>query len=116
MLPLLLLLLLLISQQVTADDAPKVATSGTRRALSQVKAGDEQAAGAAVSSPPAILIGAHYFAGWYLCAGKANCTGHISGYTPTGTPTANWFDFYPSRIPLLGNLTTDEATVAAETA
>ena len=65
---------------------------------------------------PDVLIGAHYFAGWYFCEGRANCTGHISGYTPTGARTASWFDTYPSRIPLLGNLTTDEITVAAELA
>ena len=58
-------------------------TDGDGRAR-QLKTDDSTAAS------PEILIGAHYFSGWYTCKARANCTGHISGYTPTGTE--NWFD------------------------
>lgn len=45
---------------------------------------------------------------------KAHCYSHFEGYAPTGGRVADWFESYPDRIPLLGNLTTDETTVARE--
>ena len=75
------------------------------------------AAAAAPRSPP-ILAGAHYFGGWFHCAPGDHClTDHFHGMQPTGAPTDDWFPYYPSRTPLLGNLTVGlvtEAAVAAE--
>ena len=90
-------------------------------------------------SLPQVLVGAHYFGGWYNCSGYPAKTcgdswtskrcpwnsteGCLSvgeapmfgGISPNGLiPTTNFFDFYPSRRPLLGSLTSLEATVAAE--
>ena len=79
------------------------------------------------SAPPAagvqlsdVLVGAHYFAGWAkvcppgsLPGGK--CYSHFHGFSPTGAPTSDWFaSDYPERTPLLGMLTTSEATVTKE--
>jgi hypothetical protein len=36
--------------------------------------------------------------------------------TATGTRVGDWFPCYPSRLPRLGNLSTDESTVAREVA
>ena len=65
--------------------------------------------------PDGVMVGAHYFSGWYHCSG-AGCYSHFHGFTPTGKRTLNIFDAdaYPERIPLLGNLTVDESTIAAE--
>eukprot|EP00750_Incisomonas_marina_P003551 INCI1321.1.p1 GENE.INCI1321.1~~INCI1321.1.p1 ORF type:complete len:500 (+),score=47.09 INCI1321.1:73-1500(+) len=67
-----------------------------------------------------MLVGAHYFAGWSRnCVfpnGSAipSCYSHFHGFTPTGQAVDDFFPAYPSRIPLLGNLTTDVETVARE--
>ena len=67
-----------------------------------------------------VLVGAHYFAGWSRSCVFANgssipgCYSHFHGYTPLGAPVLNFFDSYPSRVPLLGNLTTDVDTVTRE--
>jgi hypothetical protein len=74
---------------------------------------------AMVPTPPPILAGAHYFAGWSKdcpAGSKPGCYSHFHGFTPTGKPTSNWFPSYPERTPLLGMYTTDEATVAREVA
>eukprot|EP01047_Picozoa_sp_COSAG01_P054514 COSAG01_NODE_5965_length_3929_cov_4.932898_5_plen_439_part_00 len=67
---------------------------------------------------PPVLAGAHYFGGWFHCAPGDHClVDHFHGMQPTGAPTDNWFPYYPSRTPLLGNLTVGlvtEAAVAAE--
>jgi hypothetical protein len=84
---------------------------------------------------PAILVGAHYFAGWYRCDGYGcehawkgercawgNASDCVSvgdapmfgGESPRGVPTQNFFEQYPKRTPLLGNLTIDESTIRAE--
>eukprot|EP00038_Savillea_parva_P025010 m.45839 g.45839 ORF g.45839 m.45839 type:complete len:517 (-) comp6698_c0_seq2:81-1631(-) len=59
-----------------------------------------------------VLVGAHYFGGWYY-EPPANYS-HFHGFTPTGTPTLNFFDAYPARTPLLGNLSTSLSTINAE--
>jgi hypothetical protein len=95
---------------------------------------------ASASRPPAVLVGApvlvgaHYFGGWYRCDGypmatcgdewtakrcrwgaPADCISvadapMFGGLSPTGVPTANFFAHdYPTRAPLLGNLTTVRA-------
>ena len=68
---------------------------------------------------PAVMAGAHYFAGWSdncPAGSKPGCYSHFHGFTPIGNPTSNWFPDYPERTPLLGMYTTDEATVAREVA
>lgn len=80
---------------------------------------DQLAVSRAHPSPAPILAGAHYFAGWSkVSAGcpLGGCSSHFHGFTPTGSPTPNWFSSYPERTPLLGMYTTDEATVAREVA
>jgi hypothetical protein len=73
---------------------------------------------AAAAPPPPVLAGAHYFGGWFHCAPGDRClTDHFHGKQPTGAPTDDWFPYYASRTPLLGNLTVGlitEAAVAAE--
>ena len=69
---------------------------------------------------PDVLVGAHYFAGWARVCVAANgsqipgCYSHFHGYTPTGTAVDDFFQYYPTRVPLLGNLTTDVSTVIRE--
>jgi hypothetical protein len=61
-----------------------------------------------------LLVGAHYFGGWYDCTGTTKCFSHWKGYSPNGTATPDWRLYYPERIPLLGNSSVDEASVARE--
>ena len=71
----------------------------------------------AAASTPDVLVGAHYFGGWYSCDGATPgtpCDSHWKGYSPKGTPMADWRPAYPGRIPLLGNSSTDEATIVNE--
>ena len=41
---------------------------------------------------------------------------HFHGFTPEGVAISDWFPDYPGRVPLLGYLTTDVATVGREIA
>lgn len=61
------------------------------------------------SDIPDILVGVWYFSGWDL-----ESMWHFQGFTPTGTHVPNFFPYYPERIPLLGNYTSSESTIAAE--
>ena len=92
------------------DDRP--ASDSRAMASHQLKSDD------AAPPPPPILAGAHYFGGWFHCQPGEHClTDHFHGFQPTGEPTDNWLPYYPSRTPLLGNLTVGlitEAAVAAE--
>ena len=66
-----------------------------------------------------VIIGAHYFSGWaHVCVNSTQpgCFSHFHGFTPRGERTDDWFPDYPERIPLLGNLTTNEDTIAREVA
>lgn len=69
------------------------------------------------SESEAVLVGAHYFGGWYDCpAGtSASCQSHWAGFDTRGNPVADWRPIYPRRIPLLSNYSTlTEETVGAE--
>jgi len=67
------------------------------------------------SLSPLLLIGAHYFSGWYNCSGLTpGCFSHFSGYTPRGEPIDNLFVSYPERVPLLGTFSTSLSTIVAE--
>ena len=76
-----------------------------------------QAAAAAKGSPvnaaADILVGAHYFSGWFNCT-VAGCYSHFQGFTPLGARVEDFFPYYPTRVPLLGLHTDVEATVVAE--
>ena len=62
-----------------------------------------------------LIIGAHYFGGWYNCSGLSpGCFSHFSGYTPRGEPLDNFFLSYPERVPLLGLFSTSLSTIIAE--
>ena len=66
------------------------------------------------------LVGAHYFGGWYECGDlpRARCFPHWAGFTAGAgaAPTNDWRPSFPGRVPLLGNSSLDEATIAAEVA
>ena len=77
-------------------------------------------AAVAESTGSATLVGAHYFGGWYECGDlpRERCFSHWSGFTAGAgaAPTDDWRPSFPGRVPLLGNSSLDEATVAAEVA
>ena len=70
----------------------------------------------AAATASEVLVGAHYFGGWYSCNGSSpnKCFSHWKGFTPTGIAVPDWRPSFPGRIPLLGNSTTAEATIVAE--
>ena len=73
------------------------------------------AANSNVAPPsPAILVGAHYFSGWY--EEPADKYSHFHGFALDGTAVDNFFPYFPARVPLLGNLTTSEETIVREIA
>lgn len=59
-----------------------------------------------------VLIGAHYFSGWWINGSGS----HFAGYTPLGQSTLNFFQEYPERTPLLGSMPLNEWSVAEELA
>ena len=67
-----------------------------------------------------VLIGAHYFGGWFLPPAPQHPAGRLllplNGFSPTGKPASNFFPFFPDRTPLLGNLSSIESTITAEVA
>jgi len=68
---------------------------------------------ASASAAPDILVGAWYFGGWFNCT-TAGCYSHFNGFAPRGERVENFFPYYPERVPLLGQFTDRESTVAAE--
>ena len=72
-------------------------------------------AAAAGTMPPAPLVGAWYFGGWFNCTG-AGCYSHFQGFTPRGAPVPDFFVAYPERLPLTGKYDSLVDTVAAEVA
>lgn len=66
------------------------------------------------AAPPTPIFGVRYFAGWYSCAGRTNCWSHFKGYTPLGASVDDFFPYYPTRLPLLGNLSDRLSTIVAE--
>lgn len=107
---LLILLLLLLGLLIPLSLA--AATDAIARSEHPPRAASPDA------GPSKILIGAHYFGGWFNPPApqwpRRRLLLPLHGFSPLGTPTSNFFQFYPGRIPLLGNLTAAESTIAAE--
>ena len=67
-----------------------------------------------------VLIGAHYFGGWFHPPAPQHPAGRLllplNGFSPTGKPASNFFPYFPERTPLLTNLNSIESTIASEVA